>query len=219
VLTAGMLIVAYLLGSVPSGYLLVRAARGLDVRDHGSHNVGAINVARVAGLPLGLVTVLADAGKAAAIVAASAGLGRPAWVVAGAAFLVMVGHAFSLWFLLQDRRVSEGKSVACALGVLVGLAGIHALPWPSALAPVGVWGAGLLAPRALTGRWYCISPATMAAAASIPFAVQAAHPAAPYGWLGVAMAALILARHRENVRRLWVGTEPRLGTFSPGQIG
>jgi glycerol-3-phosphate acyltransferase PlsY len=208
---AALLAAAYLVGSIPSGYWLVRACTGRDVRAYGSHNIGAINVTRVGGPWLGLATLGADMGKAGAVVIAGAALGVPAWAIAGAAFLVMLGHAFSFWLLLRERRISEGKSVASALGVLLALAGIGVLAWPWALLPLGVWTGGLLLPRLVTGHWCCISPATMTAAASIPVAMWAAHPALPYLWLGLAMAGLILARHKGNIQRLRAGAEPRLG--------
>jgi glycerol-3-phosphate acyltransferase PlsY len=210
-ITAGVLLFAYLIGSVPCGYLLVRAAKGLDVRKYGSHNMGAINVARVGGVWLGLVTLIADVGKALVMVLVAGMLAMPAAVVAAAAFLVMLGHAYSLWFLLRDGRFAEGKAVACALGVLVGLARLSVLPWRLALAPLGLWALGLIAPRALAGRWLWISPVTMLASACVPAAMWAAHPPRPYLILSVAMAALVLVRHRNNIRRLIAGTEPRIG--------
>jgi len=216
---AGVLLLAYLIGSIPCGYLLIRAIKGLDVRAYGSHNVCAINVARVGGVWLGLVTLLADTGKAAATVIVLRALAMPATMIAAAAFLVMLGHSYSVWFLIRERRFAEGKGVACALGVMVGLALIRLLPWRLALAPVGLWVLGLLAPRVLAGRWYSISPVTMAVSACLPVFVWAAHPPRPYLILSVAMAALILLRHRNNIRRLIAGTEPRLGGSTAHAVG
>jgi acyl-phosphate glycerol 3-phosphate acyltransferase len=210
-MTAGVLVLAYLVGSIPFGYLLVRVVKGLDVREYGSQSIGATNVARVGGVWLGLATLAADVGKATGTVLVAHRVGMSAAVVAAAAFLVMVGHAYSLWFVLCHGRFAEGKSVACALGVMIGLARIGVLPWQVALAPLALWAVGLLAPRVLTGRWYWISPVTMVASACIPAAVWAAHPPRPYLILSAAMAALILVRHRNNIRRLIAGTEPRLG--------
>lgn len=210
-LTCCLLLASYLVGSIPSGYLLVRAARGQDVRQYGSHNVGAINVFRVGGLLLGLATLAADAGKALAVVLVSEGLTHTPAVVAAAAFCVVLGHCYSAWLFLRERRFSEGKGVACALGILAGLAGIGVLPARLALIPPAVWAAGLMGPRLLTGRWQFISPATMAAALSLPFVIGAAHLELPYTLLAVAMAGLVLLRHRNNIRRLLAGTEPRAG--------
>jgi len=203
--------VAYLVGSIPSGYLLVQARRGLDVRNYGSHNVGAINVFRVGGVWLGLLTLLADLSKGLGLVLLAGAMTTLPWAVALAAFLVLVGHAYSAWFFLRERRFSEGKSVASSLGVLIGLATLGAWPWAVVAVPVGVWGAGLLGPRLLTGRWFCISPATMAATVSVPLVVWALHPGTPYLVLSVALALLVLVRHKNNIRRLCAGTEPRLG--------
>jgi len=214
-MTALLLLLAYLVGSVPSGYVLVRLVRGCDVRGYGSHSSGAINVARVGGIGLGLATLAADVGKAMLVVVVLHELARPDSTVAAAAILVMVGHAWSVWLLIYDGRLAEGKSVACALGVMVGLAAVGVLPWGLALAPLGLWVVGLVTPRALTGRWYCISPVTMLASASIPVVVWAARSPAPYFVLSLSMAGLILIRHKNNIRRLIAGTEPRLGERLP----
>lgn len=204
-------LLAYLVGSVPSGYLLIRAIRKVDVREYGSHSIGAINVCRVGGLWLGVGTLLADAGKALAVVLLARALALSPWAIAAASFLVMAGHAYSVWLFLAEGRFSEGKSVACALGVLLGLSLLRAVPWYVAVVPVSVWLSSLIGPRLLTGRWSYISPATMAATVSLPLAAFLAQAGAAYLGLSAAMAVLILVRHRNNVRRLLAGVEPRLG--------
>ena len=205
-----LLLAAYLVGSLPSGYLLVRWGRRLDVRDYGSHNVGAINVCHVGGPLLGGLTLAADAGKALGVVVVAGILTTSPVVVAAAGFLVMVGHAYSVWFLLVERRFCEGKSVACSLGVLVGLACLGEVPAYVPAVPVLVWGVGLLGPRVLTGRWACISPATMAAAVCIPLTMVLAKTLPTYVALSCAMATLVLLRHSSNIWRLRAGTEPTL---------
>ena len=204
-------VLAYLIGSIPSGYLLIRAIRNVDVRHYGSHSIGATNVCHVGGIWLGLLTLLADAGKALGVVLLAGAAGSSPSTIACAAIAVMVGHAYSFWLLLSEGRFSEGKSVACALGVVVGLCLIRAFPWYLAAAPVGVWLLGLIAPRVLTGRWCYISPATMAAAISLPLVAAVGQLAAVYLALTASMALLILARHKNNIKRLLAGREPRLG--------
>jgi glycerol-3-phosphate acyltransferase PlsY len=208
-------LLAYLVGSIPSGYLLVRSLRKVDVRRYGSRSIGAINVCRVGGIWLGVATLLADAGKALGIVLLAGALELSPWMIAAVGLLVMIGHAYSLWLFVAEGRFSEGKSVACGLGVLIGLSLLGAIPWYVAVGPVGVWLFGLMAPRVLTGRWSCISPATMAATISLPLAALLVQAGAAYLSLSAAMALLILIRHRNNLRRLLAGTEPSLGDRLP----
>jgi len=206
-----VLLLAYLVGSIPSGYLLVRTLRRLDVRRYGSHNVGAINVFRVGGPWLGLGTLLADTGKALCMVVLASALGLSPWGIAVTGLIVMLGHAYSAWFYLREHRFSEGKSVASCLGVLIGWATVGALPWPAAATPLAVWIAALLAPRLLTGHWPCISPATMSATVSVPVVVALSHAGPAFATISAFMALLILVRHKHNIQRLLTGTEPRLG--------
>ncbi len=208
---SALCIVAYLIGSLPSGYLLVRAMRGLDVREFGSHNVGAINVFRVGGRWLGISTLLADVGKALGVVVVASALGFPTYAVCMGAFGVMAGHSLSIWFMLTEGRVSEGKSVACALGVITGLATVGLWPWYVAVAPPVVWLVGLLGPRLMLGHWERISPVTMTAITSVPVTAWLAGVRGPCLLLAVGMTALVLARHKNNIIRLGRGTEPRLG--------
>lgn len=138
-------------------------------------------------------------------------LGLAPWIVCMSALSVMVGHAWSLWFLLKERRASEGKSVACCLGVAIGLAVLRLWSWYVVALPLAVWGMGLVGPRLLTGRWRQISPATMAATVSLPLTVWLSGGRGPCLMLAVAMALLVLVRHRNNIIRLCSGTEPCLG--------
>lgn len=204
-------VLAYVAGSAPSGYLLVRAARGLDVRDFGSHNVGAINVFRVGGRWLGIATLLVDTGKAFVVVMTASALRFPVWAICLAAFAVMLGHALSAWFLVTEHRLSGGKSVACCLGVVTGIAVAGLWPWYVAVVPPSLWLLGLLGPRLVLGHWERISPVTMTAMLSVPVTAWLGGVRGPCLLLAVAMAVLVLGRHRSNIARLLKGTEPRLG--------
>jgi glycerol-3-phosphate acyltransferase PlsY len=203
----GLMVFAYLLGSVPTGYLLVRLWRGGDVRDYGSHGIGAINVLRVGGLKLALPTLALDLGKAWLTVWLAVAIGLPSWSVAGCAVAVLVGHAYSFWFLLREGRFAEGKCVAATLGVLIGLTHTGRLPWPCAAVPLGVWVAGLIGPRLVVGRWLPLSIATIGAVLSIPLVVWSATPDHAWRTLALTMPLLVLVRHKNNLRRLRAGTE------------
>src|SRR5438128_5652651 len=108
------LLIGYVLGSVPFGYVVVRLLRGIDVRDYGSHNIGATNVLRVVGPIPALITLLGDVAKGAVpVVVASlpqfAGPDLRPWIVVASALAAILGHAYSLWFYLRERRFSRGK--------------------------------------------------------------------------------------------------------------
>jgi glycerol-3-phosphate acyltransferase PlsY len=201
-------VLAYLVGSIPSGYLLVRAFRRTDVREQGSRSIGAINVLRAGGPWLGLLTLLCDVVKGGIVVFVAVALVASPWGVAAPALAVLVGHAYSAWFLLSEKRFAEGKSVASTLGVLVSLAATHRISWLVPLIPLAVWGMGLLGPRLVTGRWLSVSLATMAATVSIPLVAWATGADLPWLVLTVLIALLILSRHRHNLQRLRAHTEP-----------
>lgn len=217
------ILLGYLLGSLPFGYLVVRLVRGIDIRDYGSHNIGATNVLRVVGPVPALVTLLADIGKGFLPVFFAARLtetaphaaGANPWVVVGAGLAAIVGHAYSLYFYLKERRFSRGKSVATGLGVVVGLVAAGQAPLFVLPAVLGVWAATLGLPRLLQGRWGYVSLASVLAAVSIPvfLALGSADPV--YLGFGVVAALFVLWRHKENLGRLMDGIEPRLGERLP----
>ncbi|HEX9638786.1 MAG TPA: glycerol-3-phosphate 1-O-acyltransferase PlsY [Acidobacteriota bacterium] len=184
-------VLAYLLGSIPFGYLLFRVRRGEDIRRHGSGNIGATNVARTLGTGAGLITLLLDAGKGALAVVALRGLGsEPAWLAAGAV-AALVGHAFPLFL-----RFRGGKSVAVALGVFSVLT-------PLAIVPaLGVFVLVLLGAR-------FVSLASVLASLSLPLWAWGLHYPPPIVIGGALCAALIVIKHHENWRRLLAGTEHR----------
>ena len=188
--TAALVALGFLCGSIPSGVLLARAA-GIDPRREGSGNIGATNVARTAGLRLGILTLVADAAKGfLPTVLARAILpdpGGPA-LVAVAAFL---GHLFP-----PTLRFRGGKGVATALGTALAL-------YPLATLPTVLAFAGVVA---ATG-W--VSLGSMVAACLAPFLALAFGSPAPHVAAAFAMAALVVVRHRDNVVRMVRGTEPR----------
>jgi len=206
--------VAYLLGSIPFGYLIVRATKGADVRATGSGGTGATNVSRRAGKTAGVVTLLLDALKGVAAVAiAKVVLGLPFfgegtlagpalenayWWVAAAAIAVIMGHIFPVWL-----RFRGGKGVATGVGVFL------------VLTPLAVVLAGVIFVL-LVWRTRYVSLGSTLAAVSIPLFVllrnvfvQPVTAFMPIMSAAMAGAMLILFAHRENIGRLKNGTENR----------
>ena len=196
-------VAAYLLGSIPFGYLLGKF-KGIDIREHGSKNIGATNVMRVLGKGFGVAALLLDMLKGfipafvlAGLVAGWEQSGRQlAGIVFGAG--AILGHVFPCFL-----RFRGGKAVATGCGVFLAL---------DPLATVGafaVWGSVVM-----TARY--VSVGSMAGAAALPVFLLLLHntklsPYLPSVAFGVAVAVLVVVRHRANLRRLRAGTEPRLG--------
>jgi len=201
--------IAYLLGSIPFGYILVRLFRKQDVREQGSGNIGATNVARSGGTKLGVVTLLLDVGKAYAAVeiarhlAAGAGSVVMYDVMVAAAIAAVMGHMFPVWLGFRG-----GKGAASALGVIL------AMTWPSAVGILLVF----IVVFALT-RY--VSLASIIGSASFPlfgFHFVAQHtPMVKFGFLFIPL--LIIVKHHGNIRRLMNGTESRFGVKPGSETG
>ncbi|HUB48396.1 MAG TPA: glycerol-3-phosphate 1-O-acyltransferase PlsY [Acetobacteraceae bacterium] len=184
----------YVLGSIPFGLLLTRAAGLGDIRAIGSGNIGATNVLRTGNKGLAAATLLLDGGKGAAAVLLArvlAGHDAALWAGLGA----VLGHLFPVWL-----RFKGGKGVATGYGVLIAAA------WPVGLAAGATWliVAALLRRSSLAGLVsFAVAP-FLAWGLADPGTVK----------LAVAVAVLIYARHHANIRRLLAGTEPRIGQHS-----
>jgi acyl phosphate:glycerol-3-phosphate acyltransferase len=200
---ASLLIVAasYLLGSIPTGYLLIRFFRHEDIRAVGSGNIGATNVLRSGGKGLGAVTFLLDMLKGCAAVYLGALLGvlmAPASSVrnmqALAALCAVLGHMFPVWLGFKG-----GKGVATGFGVF-----LVAAPW-AALAAISVFFLVLALTR-------YVSLASILGSASFPvFAWYLVRGDRPWFFIAVqcTVSSLIIAKHHQNIRRLLAGTESR----------
>ena len=185
-------IFSYLLGSIPTGYIVGKLA-GLDIRRSGSGNIGATNVARVAGKGHGLVTLAADTAKGfvPAIIAQQLSFSHTAVaVIAAAAFL---GHLYPVFLRFQG-----GKGVATAFGILLALAPM------ATLAVMGVFTAVILASRT-------VSLSSIGAAVAAPVALWLFSYPLPWIVMTALFAAVIILRHRANIQRLLRGTEPKFG--------
>jgi glycerol-3-phosphate acyltransferase PlsY len=179
-----LLMGGYLSGSVPFGVLLTRG-RGLDIRTQGSGNIGATNVARVAGKKLGVLVLLLDAAKGALpVLAALELLPDLPWLHAGVGLAAFLGHVFPVWLKLKG-----GKGVATALGVLLVLVPVSALAGAAAYAVL----------FALTRVSSVGSLVAGAVAVASAFALGAPRP---YAALCALLFVLMLITHRGNIRRL-----------------
>jgi acyl phosphate:glycerol-3-phosphate acyltransferase len=185
-----VLAASYLIGSIPFGLLLTRAFGKGDLRHIGSGNIGATNVLRTGSKGLAAATLLLDAAKGTLAVWLAQRF-APEFVLHAAAGVV-IGHLYPLWL-----RFRGGKGVATLLGVLVALLPIAALVYAV------VW-IGLLLILRIS------SVAGMAAAASAPITAAILGDRAQLPLL-CGLALLVVWKHRENIRRLLAGTEPRVG--------
>ena len=189
-------VASYLLGATPTAYLAGRLARGIDLRQHGSKNLGATNVYRVLGWRWAIPVALIDIAKGAIPVALFGrwAAGGP-WLAVGLGIAAVLGHVFSPYM-----RFKGGKGVATALGVFLALAPV------AVLIALPVWGGSLW----LTGY---VSLSSLVAAASFPVWVKLTAPGAVSAfWASIALAVLIVVSHRANVQRLFAGTENRFHT-------
>lgn len=204
-----VIVISYLLGSIPFGYLLVRARAGVDIRESGSGGIGATNVSRRAGKGAGVVTLILDALKGAAAVFFARTLVElpgysgtaPAladWGIAAAAILVVIGHMFPVWLGFRG-----GKGVATAVGVFL------------VLAPLAVAAAGIIFLLIVIATRY-VSLGSIVAASTIPLFVWLQHgliaPVESF-WptllAAIVIGALIVFAHRANIQRLMRGTESK----------
>ncbi|PDT74868.1 glycerol-3-phosphate 1-O-acyltransferase PlsY [Bradyrhizobium sp. C9] len=202
---------AYLLGSIPAGYLAGKLLKGIDIREHGSRSTGATNVLRTLGKWPALAVLLVDVLKGAAAIPFAgwyySWLGTlPSvtpptdlqtllpWAVCLAGLAVLFGHSRSIWL-----NFTGGKSAAAGLGVLL------ALSWPVGLGAAAAFGAVLALSR-------MVSLGSMVAALTAIALVCALEQPLPYRLLVIAGGLYVIARHRANIQRLLAGTEPRLGS-------
>jgi glycerol-3-phosphate acyltransferase PlsY len=195
---------SYLLGSIPFGLVLGKLFGSADVREAGSGNIGATNVARVAGPLAGVLTLLLDAAKGAVAIVLAARLSDQSstWMMI-AGLCALVGHCFPIWLGFRG-----GKGVATAAGVFL------------VLCPPAFLGATILF-LLVVAYWRFVSLGSIAAAAAMPLLIYflwAPHHAPPYAvtFGSLAAALLIVYKHDANIQRLVQGDEPKF-SFSKKQ--
>mgnify|MGYP001589382685 FL=1 len=191
-LIAGML--SYFIGAIPFGLLVTRIAGGVDVRTVGSGNIGATNVLRAAGKKAALVTLLADCAKGLLPVLAASRFVDNAWTPAACGIAAVLGHNFPVFLGFQG-----GKGVATGFGVMLALT-----PW------FGL--ASLLSWLASAVIWKYSSLAALVAYAAYPVMVFSLRSEDhPLQFISLFLFSMIYYRHRDNIKRLLTGDEPKIG--------
>ena len=185
-------IVAYLLGSIPFGYLIVRRKSGADIRETGSGGTGATNVSRRAGKAAGVLTLLLDAAKGCIAVLIAKTVSGDDWVIAAAASAALVGHIFPVWLGFRG-----GKGVATGVGIFL------------VLAPIALLCAGVVFVAIVLLTRY-VSLGSITAAILIPVLVWVQSDSQSLLTAAIVGAALIVFAHRGNIQRLVSGTESRI---------
>ena len=197
------LLLAYVVGSIPSGYLAARWLKGVDIRTLGSGSTGATNVLRQVGKGPALVVFLVDVfkGTGAVLLAklllntnGTSAIGE--WWVVGAGLAALSGHIWPVWLGWRG-----GKAVATGLGMLLGLA------WPVGLACFGIF-------LTVISLFRIVSLSSVMAALSLPVLMWAAGEGIAYRSVAIIAMVLVVWRHRSNIKRLLAGSEPRIGQKS-----
>ncbi|TAE52154.1 MAG: glycerol-3-phosphate 1-O-acyltransferase [Oscillatoriales cyanobacterium] len=211
-LNAALLIAAYLLGSIPTGYALGKWMLGIDIREVGSGSTGATNVLRTLGKGPGLAVLLVDVLKGVSAIALiryiysleftsqlaiGAHLENTAtvipWMATLAGLFAVLGHSKSIWL-----GFTGGKSVATSLGVLLGLY------WPVGLGTFGIFGIVFAVSR-------IVSLSSIVGSISVAGLMFVLNQPLAYVLFGLAGGVFVIVRHRSNIQRLLNGTEPKIG--------
>ena len=204
VVSVFLVICAYLLGSIPTGYLMARQLAGIDIREHGSGSTGATNVLRTVGKKAGATVLLIDALKGSVAVVLVYGCYQffpglmmseswQSWLVVFNALAAVLGHSKSIWL-----GFTGGKSVATSLGVLLTMNPM-----------VGLGTLGVFLVMLAISRIVSLSSISGALAVSI-LMILLAQPL-PYILFGLVAGVYVVVRHRSNIERLLAGKEPKVG--------
>ncbi|HOL18089.1 MAG TPA: glycerol-3-phosphate 1-O-acyltransferase PlsY [Bacillota bacterium] len=188
-----VLIISYLLGAVPFGYILTKVIKKVDIRRYGSGNIGATNVLRLLGWRVALPVFLLDAAKGAGAVFIARAFGGQDSVQLAAALAALIGHSFPVFLGFRG-----GKGAATGLGALLPLGG-----W---VTPILL----LIAGTVIAVTRY-VSLGSILGALSLPLLFYLFGFGPYYIYFGAAMALLVILRHHANIARLLNGTESKLG--------
>jgi acyl phosphate:glycerol-3-phosphate acyltransferase len=187
-----LIVLAYFIGALPTGLVLVRLLRGEDIRKHGSGNIGAVNVLRVAGPAVAAAVLLVDVLKGLVPVLLALRAGLPPWAVAAAGLAAIAGHNWSIFLGFRG-----GKGIATSFGVLAGLS------LQAALVAAIIWVVVVAITR-------FSSLGSLVAVVSVPIVLWRLRTPREYVAFGIIASLFAIYRHRANIQRLVAGTELRV---------
>ena len=207
IIANALILAAYLLGSIPTGYAVGRYLKGIDIREHGSGSTGATNVLRTVGKPAAIAVLVIDLLKGslalASIKIAYAFIPSEllphswyAWLITAAALSAIIGHSKSIWL-----NFTGGKSVATTLGVLLVMNPVVAL---GTLASFGI----------VLGLSKIVSLSSICGAIAVNILMVAFNQPLSYSIFAALAGLYVIVRHRTNIQRLVAGIEPKIGSTS-----
>lgn len=204
-----LFLVAYFLGSIPTGYLIARWLKGIDIRQYGSGSTGATNVLRTLGKGPALVVFVVDVLKGVLAVLAVRLMywvypdlipsSWQDWLTVICALLAIIGHSKSIWL-----NFTGGKSVATSLGILLSI---------NPLLGLGSFSVFLV----VVAIWRIVSLSSIAAAIAVNILTWLLLPSLPYIVFALLAGVYVIFRHRSNIERILAGTEPKIGESHPAQ--
>jgi len=192
-----LVVLSYLIGSVPTGLLIVRLVTGVDIRQHGSGNIGTVNVLRVAGTPTAVLVLAVDVLKGLVPVLLAVHFLEGPWAIVLCGLAAIAGHNWSVFLGFRG-----GKGIATSFGVILGLS------LPAALAAAAVWVVVVAVTR-------YASLGSLCGVVSLPLVLWWRHQPTAYVAFGVIAAVFAVYRHRENIARLAAGTERKITDREP----
>ena len=199
----GLVILGYLIGSIPVGFILGKLTRGIDIREHGSGSIGMTNVMRTIGVKAGILVFFADMAKGAVAVALawpifSSSPEMVAWGQMAGGASAVIGHSWPVYIGFRG-----GKGIATGFGALM------VIFWPVGLITLAVFLAVVGLSRYVSLG--SILGSVIMLVAMIPFVVYSSEPFA-YNVLGLVVVPIVIFRHRDNIGRLLSGTESKIGS-------
>jgi acyl phosphate:glycerol-3-phosphate acyltransferase len=192
-----LLLLAYLLGSFPTGYLACKWLKGIDIRTIGSGSTGATNVLRTLGKPAGISVFLIDVLKGAIAIRSAQSLNSSDTIIVLAGLASILGHSLPVWLNFKG-----GKSVAISLGILL------AMDWRVGLSTLSLFLVTILLTK-------IVSMSSIVGAIGAAIVMYIFHPTLPYMLFVLSGSAYVIWRHRTNIQRIIAGTEPKIGQKLP----